>query len=97
MLQFCYKNEIFLPKQNPPKRVFLDLNYCPLVCERFTFGLVFQDFGEFLLAKFKLFLGIVVEASLVHFSNQLSLFHRLLLLENYLYCFVAKETRRSGF
>jgi hypothetical protein len=36
------------------------------VCEWFAFGLVFQDFGEFLLAKFKLFLGIVVDASLVN-------------------------------
>ena len=47
----------------------LNLYYCPLVCEWFAFGLVFQDFGEFLQTKFKLFLGIVVYASPVQVSN----------------------------
>jgi hypothetical protein len=39
------------------------------MCKWFAFGLVFQDFGEFLLAKFELFLGIVVDASPVQFSQ----------------------------
>jgi hypothetical protein len=39
------------------------------VCEWFALGLVLNDLGEFLLAKFKLFLGVMVEAGLVNFSN----------------------------
>jgi hypothetical protein len=47
----------------------------PLGIKWFTFGLVLNDLGEFLLAKFKLFLGIVVKASLINFGNQFTLFH----------------------
>jgi hypothetical protein len=42
-----------------------------------TFGLAFQDLSELLLAKFELFLGVVVEASLIQFRYELFLFHSL--------------------
>jgi hypothetical protein len=61
------------------------------VCKWFALGLMLDDLGEFLLAKFVLFLGVMVEASLVQLFYKFTLFHRLPLLENYLYCFKSKE------
>jgi hypothetical protein len=48
---------------------------CPFGIKWFACGLVLDDLGEFLLAKFTLFFSVMADTGLVNFGNQFTLFH----------------------
>ena len=65
--------------------VSLQSDQGPFGCvDLFSFGPASEDFLELHLTEFGQFFGVVVEAGLVYFMYQFTLFHGLLFLGKYL-------------